>query len=78
METDAYSDDYLNEHWIRQYAAKAGLSSAHPPFIAPLPDGELRRDSTQRPLLQRLQEKCMVLKEGNLKVIDAEYVVNSL
>ena len=78
LETDAYSDDYLNEHWIRQYAAKAGLSSATPPFIAPLPNGELRRDSTQRPLLQRLQEKCMVLKEGNLKVIDTGCVVDSL
>lgn len=79
LETDAYNDDYLNDHWIRQYAAKAALAPDNTTFISLLPQEELRQEhSTQSPLLQRLQGRCTILKEGDLKVIDAGCVVNNL
>lgn len=78
LENNAYRDDYLQNHWVQQYLSELSIDSQKATLLdlrqAGL--GGTKIPPARRPILQRKQGDCTVLREGNLRLIDAQCLLN--
>ena len=77
LENNAYRDDYFQNHWDQQYLPRLSIPKETTLLDLRLAGlGGAKTMPERRPIVQRKQDDCTVFREGKLRLIDAQCLLN--